>query len=62
VAQAMLARARQRVLLADASKLGQDSRMQVCDCAGIDVLVTDNEADPQELDRLTRAGVGRILF
>lgn len=62
VAQAMLARARQRVLLADSSKLGQGSRMQVCDCAAIDVLITDSEADPQELDRLTRAGVARVLF
>ncbi|MBO9689299.1 DeoR/GlpR family DNA-binding transcription regulator [Roseateles chitosanitabidus] len=62
VAQAMLSRARQRVLLADSSKLGQGSRMQVCDCVDIDVLVTDQEADPQELDRLTRAGVARVMF
>ncbi|UXH79002.1 DeoR/GlpR family DNA-binding transcription regulator [Roseateles amylovorans] len=61
VAQAMLARARQRVLLADASKLGQCSRMQVCLCVDIDVLVTDAEADPQSLDRLRRSGVGQVM-
>ncbi|WAC73580.1 DeoR/GlpR family DNA-binding transcription regulator [Roseateles sp. SL47] len=62
LAQAMLGQARQRVLLADASKLGQGSRMQVCRCSDIDVLITDADADPQELARLRQAGIGEVLF
>ncbi|REG14859.1 DeoR/GlpR family DNA-binding transcription regulator [Roseateles depolymerans] len=61
VAQAMLSQARGRVLLADASKLGQGSRMQVCRCTDIDVLVTDADADPQALERLRQAGVGEVM-
>lgn len=61
VAQAMLARSRQRVLMADAHKLGQQSRMKICACSDIDVLVTDAAADPKRLDALQRAGVRSVL-
>jgi len=57
----MLGRARQRVVLADASKLGQASRIQICPTAEVDVLVTDAEADARVLESLAAAGVKRVL-
>ncbi|MCE4553830.1 DeoR/GlpR family DNA-binding transcription regulator [Roseateles cellulosilyticus] len=61
VARAMLSRARQRVVLADASKLGQASRIQICPAAEVDVLVTDGGADADVLAALRAAGVTRVL-
>lgn len=61
VARAMLARARQRVVLADASKLGQASRIQICPAADVDVLVTDGQADAGLLASFAAAGVKRLL-
>lgn len=61
VARAMLGRARQRVVLADSSKLGQASRVQICPAADVDVLVTDGEADPAVLEAIRAAGVKRVL-
>ncbi|MFG6489638.1 DeoR/GlpR family DNA-binding transcription regulator [Roseateles sp. BYS78W] len=61
VARAMLSRARQRVVLADASKLGQASRIQICPTAEVDVLVTDADADARVLESLAAAGVKRVL-
>ncbi|MCH8856087.1 MAG: hypothetical protein IIA03_07590, partial [Proteobacteria bacterium] len=58
---AMLGRARQRVVLADSSKLGQASRVQICPAADVDVLVTDGEADPAVLEAIRAAGVKRVL-
>lgn len=61
VARAMLGRARQRVVLADASKLGQVSRIQICPPTDVDVLVTDRSADAAGLAALAQAGVARVL-
>ncbi|MCY4745339.1 DeoR/GlpR family DNA-binding transcription regulator [Pelomonas sp. UHG3] len=61
VARAMLSRARQRVVLADSSKLGQASRIQICAVADVDVLVTDGQADAGLLAVLKAAGVKRVL-
>jgi DeoR family fructose operon transcriptional repressor len=61
VARAMLSRARQRVVLADASKLGRASRIQICPTAEVDVLVTDTEAEPGAVAALVAAGVKRVL-
>lgn len=61
VARAMLSRARQRVVLADASKLGLSSRIQICPLAEVDLLVTDRAASPQVVDDLKRAGVKEVL-
>lgn len=41
IARTMFKRARRRIVLADASKCGVVSRAVVCDCAEVDVLVTD---------------------
>jgi DeoR/GlpR family transcriptional regulator of sugar metabolism len=61
VARAMVAHARTHVLLADASKLGTPSRVQVCATAEIDVLITDASADAATCDALRAAGVRRIV-
>ncbi len=61
VARAMLANARSRVLLADAKKLGLRSSVQTCSIHEIDVLVTDERADGELLERLKDAGIRQIL-
>lgn len=60
MARAMLARAARRVLLADASKLGQTSRIQVCAVSDVDVLVTDLQANPAVLRAIREAGVPTV--
>ena len=61
VARAMLEHARLRVVLADASKLGRQSRMQVCATSAVDVLVTDKGADEAVVQGLVEGGVKRVL-
>lgn len=61
VARAMLSRARQRVVLADSSKLGQVSRIQICPAVEVDVLVSDGQAAAARLAAFTDAGVKRVL-
>lgn len=61
VARAMLGRANKRVVLADSSKLGQVSRIQICPAADVDVLVTDGGADAGLLAAFAVAGVKRVL-
>jgi DeoR/GlpR family transcriptional regulator of sugar metabolism len=60
VARAMIANAGRVVLLADRSKLGQVSRMHVCDCAEIDVLVTERGGHPL-LASLKKAGISKVV-
>ena len=45
------------LVLADHTKVGVDSMVQTVPTGRIDVLVTDGDADPAELDRLRDAGV-----
>ena len=45
------------VVLADHTKVDTDSMVQTVPADRIDTLVTDPRADPQELERLTNAGV-----
>lgn len=54
---AMLAHAQRVMVVADGSKVGRVTFAQVSDTSGVDVLVTDATADPQELERLQMAGV-----
>ena len=61
VARAMLEHARLRVVLADHSKLGRTSRMQICAASAIDVLVTDGAMAPDLARSLAAAGVKRIV-
>jgi len=55
--QALMAAGRQVVVLADHTKLGHDTMCQTVPSDRIDVLVTDELADPAALRRLTAAGI-----
>ena len=57
VARAMLDRARQLILVADASKFGQRAAHSVCGLATIDVLVSDQRPTPPLAAQLLAAGV-----
>jgi len=61
VARAMLEHARERILLADRSKLGQTSRMQVCAASAVDMLVTDAPAGDMLVRQLEAGGVKSVL-
>ncbi len=61
VARAMIDHARSCLLLADASKLGASSRVQICAAAAVGTLVTDARADAQALQALREAGIGQIV-
>jgi len=62
VARTMIAHARKCLLLADASKLGASSRMQICVPAAVDILVTDASADAETLRALREGGVGQVVL
>jgi DeoR family transcriptional regulator of aga operon len=57
VKRQMLAAARRRIVLADASKVGHVAMVRLCTASSIDVLVTDQSANPRAIARLRRAGV-----
>ena len=58
----MIQRSSRVVMLADHAKLGATSRVLLCDCSQIDVLVTDRRASKEILDELKAAGVKDILI
>lgn len=60
-ARAMIQRAERVVLLADHSKLGTTSRVQICKCDQIDVLITDRKASPKAVDELVAHGVSEAV-
>ena len=60
VARAMIANAGRVVLLADRSKLGQVSRVEICPCSSIDILVCERGGHPM-LAPLRKAGIGKII-
>jgi DeoR family transcriptional regulator, aga operon transcriptional repressor len=53
----MATRAAQVMIVADASKLGQRAFARVCAVAEIDVIVTDQDADPAALAAFTERGI-----
>lgn len=59
-ARAMLQHAKTTVMLADSSKLGGLSRIRVCDCRDIDLLVTDKQAPAESIAALVAAGVKEV--
>lgn len=60
--RAMIQRSSRVVMLADNAKLGTTSRVLLCDCAQIDLLVTDRRASKEQLNELKLAGVKDILI
>jgi len=61
VARAMFEHAKTRILLADSSKLGRSSRVQICTASEVDILVSDASIGKSEMAKLTEAGVKRIV-
>ena len=61
VGAALLARARTKVLLADSTKVGHAAFATVANTADIDILITDEEANPEELAKIARKGVEIII-
>lgn len=55
--RALVTSGRQVVVLADATKIGEDTAARFATCDEIDVLVTDGDADPDELDLIAAHGV-----
>ena len=55
--RAFLGRSRRVVVVADSSKLGHTAFAHICDVSEIDDLITDSEADPEQLKELGDAGV-----
>jgi DeoR family transcriptional regulator, aga operon transcriptional repressor len=53
---ALLQRARRTVVLADATKIGRVTLAQVCRLTDVDVLITDDRAPADELERIRRQG------
>lgn len=61
VARVMADNAERLVVLADHSKLGHASRVQICGCDRIDTLITDRRAGQAALDELQAAGVAEVI-
>ena len=57
VKRAMIASAARCVVLADSTKLGVRTLAPVCSLAEVDMLVTDDGAEPSELDTIRAQGV-----
>lgn len=49
--------ARRRILVADSSKIGNVALAKVADLRDIDLLITDEQADPEEVARLVEKGL-----
>lgn len=57
IKELMLATARRRVVVADATKLGQVTLVRLCGVGDIDMLITDSSADPAVLAALRERGL-----
>jgi DeoR family transcriptional regulator of aga operon len=58
---AMVAKAQRTVVVADGSKVGRAALAKMADISEVDLFITDDSADPVELDRIRAAGVEVIL-
>lgn len=59
--QAMVSAADRVIVVADGSKIGRAALARLAEISQVHVLVTDESADPEELDRLRAAGVEVVL-
>lgn len=57
----MVTKARQTIVVADGSKIGRAALAQMAPIQAIDVLITDESAEPEELDRLRALGVEVVV-
>ena len=61
VGAAATSRARRVIALADASKLGRQGFKPIVPLSGVDLLITDTDADPRRVAELRHAGVEVLL-
>ncbi|MEV0945181.1 DeoR/GlpR family DNA-binding transcription regulator [Rhodococcus sp. NPDC049939] len=57
VSQAMVSHARRVIVVADSSKIGKVTLARMADIDEVHDVVTDSDADPDELERIRRSGV-----
>ena len=57
VAAKMIERARRTIIIADGSKIGKDGLCTICPMDRIDLLITNQSASPEAVDRLREMGV-----
>src|SRR5947209_13937171 len=55
--RALLERARQVIVVADSSKIGKNAFARICLLRDVDELITDGEADPDDLAALRESGL-----
>lgn len=58
---AMVAKAQHTIVVADGSKIGRVALAQMAEVSEVDVLVTDDSADPLELEKLRGLGVTVVI-
>lgn len=61
VAKAMLDQAARRVFLCDRTKLGETSRVQICEAGEVDLLVTDSKALPEQTSPFENNGIPVLI-
>lgn len=61
VKRAMISSAARCVVLADSTKIGVRTLAPVCSLADVDVLVTDSNAEPSDLDEFRAQGVDVVI-
>jgi DeoR family transcriptional regulator of aga operon len=59
--RAMVASAERTIVVADGSKVGRTTLAQMVPLDDVDTLITDESADPDELDRIRAAGVEVVV-
>ena len=59
--QKLKKQAEKLVILADSSKIGKQSNFVLCPLSDVDVLITDSNADPKELDNFRRNGIEVVI-
>jgi DeoR family transcriptional regulator of aga operon len=57
VNNALIARARHAIVVADSSKLGQIALARICVLADVEELITDSAADPRQVAELEAGGL-----
>jgi len=62
IARAMIQQSQRVVFLADHAKIGTASRVAICPCSRIDLLITDAAADRKTLAALRQAGLGETIL
>lgn len=59
--QKLFKQADKLIVLADSSKIGAQSNFIFCPLEDVDMLITDDEADPEMLDKISRKGVEVVI-